>query len=75
MIDELENRPTPVVIYIDSIDQFEQNNDAFAMQWLPKKLPGLVKIVVSTLPDKYNVLLNLQVYLYFILFNIITNHL
>ena len=57
----------PVVLYIDSIDQLSQDDGAFLMNWLPKKLPERVKIVVSTLPDKkYQVLQNLKVYIFYI---------
>ena len=62
MVKDLENNLTPIVLYIDSVDQLNQDDGAFLMNWLPKKLPARVKIVVSTLPDeKYKVLQNLKV--------------
>ena len=67
MVNDLENNLTPIILYIDSVDQLSQDDGAFLMNWLPKKLPERVKIVVSTLPDeKYHVLQNLKVYIFYI---------
>ncbi|XP_077984721.1 NACHT domain- and WD repeat-containing protein 1-like [Glandiceps talaboti] len=44
----------PLVLYIDSLDQFDPDDGAHQLHWLPMKLPDNVKLVVSTLvDDKY----------------------
>ncbi|GFO35138.1 NACHT and WD repeat domain-containing protein 1, partial [Plakobranchus ocellatus] len=44
-------KATPIVILLDSIDQFDPSHDARHLTWLPTKLPANVKVIVSTLPD------------------------
>ncbi|XP_064609072.1 NACHT and WD repeat domain-containing protein 2-like [Liolophura sinensis] len=53
----------PIVIYLDSVDQLSPANFTFKLTWLPKLLPANVKIVLSTLPDMYSILKNLQTFL------------
>ncbi|GFR71651.1 NACHT and WD repeat domain-containing protein 1 [Elysia marginata] len=41
----------PVVLLLDSLDQFDPSHDARHLAWLPTKLAPNVKVIVSTLPD------------------------
>ncbi|KAK3726964.1 hypothetical protein RRG08_004057, partial [Elysia crispata] len=41
----------PVVLLLDSLDQFDPSHDARHLTWLPAKLPANVKVIVSTLPE------------------------
>ncbi|XP_070552817.1 NACHT domain- and WD repeat-containing protein 1-like [Ptychodera flava] len=44
----------PLVLYLDSLDQFDPDDGAHQLHWLPNHLPENVKLVVSTLvDDKY----------------------
>lgn len=50
----------PFVLILDSVDQLSAANNAHLMNWLPKKCPQFVKIVVSVLPNYYDILPNLR---------------
>ncbi|CAH1788164.1 unnamed protein product [Owenia fusiformis] len=41
----------PLVLFLDSLDQFDQDGGGRQVGWLPLNLPDHVKIVVSTLPE------------------------
>ncbi|XP_041349254.1 NACHT domain- and WD repeat-containing protein 1-like [Gigantopelta aegis] len=41
----------PLVILLDSLDQFDPSGGACQLGWLPQSLPPHVKIIVSTLPE------------------------
>ena len=41
----------PLVIILDSLDQFDPANGSRQLGWLPKQLPKNVKMIVSTLPE------------------------
>ncbi|XP_046556841.1 NACHT and WD repeat domain-containing protein 2-like [Haliotis rubra] len=52
---------TPLVLFLDSLDQLDPSGDARQLLWLPRELPLNVKIVLSTLPDeKYEILPRLK---------------
>ncbi|XP_077984832.1 NACHT domain- and WD repeat-containing protein 1-like [Glandiceps talaboti] len=42
----------PLVILLDSLDQFDAEGEARKLSWLPLELPDHVKLIVSTLPEK-----------------------
>ncbi|KAJ8304435.1 hypothetical protein KUTeg_018018 [Tegillarca granosa] len=48
---KLTSTDLPIVVIIDSLDQFNPNNSARKLSWLPAKLPKNVKIIVSTLEE------------------------
>lgn len=50
----------PLVLILDSVDQLSAANNAHLMNWLPKKCPQFVKIVISVLPNYYDILPNLR---------------
>ena len=50
----------PLIILLDSLDQLSAIYQARALAWLPEKLPQGVKLVVSTLPELYDILKTLQ---------------
>ena len=50
----------PLLVLLDSVDQLSPTNNAHAMNWLPKHCPKFVKIVVSVLPDYYDILPTLR---------------
>ena len=41
----------PIRLFIDSLDQLSEADNAKALYWLPKELPDHVHIVVSSLPE------------------------
>ena len=49
-----------LVIFLDALDQLSSDESAHKLDWLPSKLAKNVKIVVSCLPDKYNILKRLK---------------
>jgi hypothetical protein len=51
---------TRTVILLDSLDQLSAAGNAYQLKWLPMKLPPNIKIVVSTLPNEYNLLKTLR---------------
>jgi WD40 repeat protein len=53
----------PLVIFLDSLDQLSPGDHAHNMLWLPKLCPRGVSIIISTLPDLYDCLPNLQKHL------------
>ncbi|RUS89012.1 hypothetical protein EGW08_003259, partial [Elysia chlorotica] len=50
----------PVVVFLDSLDQLQDQFDAHSCWWLPLVLPANFKLVVSTLPTEHGILKNLQ---------------
>ena len=50
----------PLLLLLDSVDQLSPANNAHDMNWLPKLCPKFVKIVVSVLPDYYDILPTLR---------------
>ncbi|GFR74146.1 NACHT and WD repeat domain-containing protein 1 [Elysia marginata] len=50
----------PVIVFLDSLDQLQDQFDAHSCWWLPLVLPANFKLVVSTLPKEHNILKNLQ---------------
>ncbi|KAJ7373573.1 hypothetical protein OS493_011178 [Desmophyllum pertusum] len=50
----------PLVLIFDSVDQLSATNNAYLMNWLPKKCPQFVKIAISVLPNYYDILPNLR---------------
>lgn len=42
----------PLVLVIDSLDQFDPANGARMLSWLPATLPPHVRLIVSTLEDE-----------------------
>ena len=50
----------PLVVILDSVDQLSATNNAHLMNWLPKKCPQFVKIVISVLPNYHDILPNLR---------------
>ena len=52
----------PLTVFLDSLDQMDNEDDVSEMEWLPTHLPPYVKVVVSTLPEqKYAYLPKLKV--------------
>jgi hypothetical protein len=50
----------PLVILLDSLDQLSPSHQAHGLLWLPRTLPPNVHLVVSTLPDEYDLLKTLR---------------
>ena len=50
----------PLILILDSVDQLSATNNAHLMNWLPKKCPQFVKIVISVLPNYQGILSNLR---------------
>ncbi|KAL5006957.1 hypothetical protein ScPMuIL_015763 [Solemya velum] len=46
----------PIVLFLDSLDQLSGADGAHQLAWLPAVLPPHVKLVLSTLPNYYNLL-------------------
>ena len=46
----------PLLIYIDSIDQLSTSHNAPNLAWFPPSLPSHVRLVISSLPDEYQLL-------------------
>ncbi|KAF6030702.1 hypothetical protein EB796_011001 [Bugula neritina] len=49
-------KESPMVIFLDSLDQISPTDGAHSLMWLPTRLPPNVKFVVSSLPKLYGVL-------------------
>ncbi|XP_067662735.1 NACHT and WD repeat domain-containing protein 2-like [Haliotis asinina] len=47
----LANSDEPLVLLLDSLDQFDPSGGARQLHWLPQKLPDNVKMILSTLPE------------------------
>ena len=45
-----------VLMILDSLDQLSPCDNAHDLAWLPKNLPTNVKLIVSTLPNEFNLL-------------------
>ena len=59
---QLKTVKEKIVIFFDSLDQLPPREHGGAVGWLPKKLLGNVKIVVSSLPgEEFNILPALKV--------------
>lgn len=50
----------PLTLFLDSLDQLTDEDNARNLEWLPFELPSNVKIVVSTLPEEGGCLNKLQ---------------
>jgi hypothetical protein len=55
----------PIIIVFDSLDQLSGSDGAHQLAWLPAVLPPHVKFIVSTLPNMYSILDNLNCLLWF----------
>ena len=49
-----------MVIFLDSLDQMGTANGGHKLDWLPARLAPNVKIIVSTLPKKLDILERLK---------------
>ncbi len=47
----LAKQEKPLLLFIDSLDQLSDTDNAKALYWLPKELPEHVSLVISTLPE------------------------
>ncbi|XP_052801292.1 uncharacterized protein LOC128232006 isoform X2 [Mya arenaria] len=47
----LATEDRPLVIYLDALDNLEDDHNGRKLAWLPRQLPSNVHVVVSTLPD------------------------
>ncbi|GCB81587.1 hypothetical protein scyTo_0022809, partial [Scyliorhinus torazame] len=54
-----KNKEALVVIF-DSLDQLSSNDGAHRLHWLPKECPPKVHLIISTLPEEWNILNVLQ---------------
>jgi hypothetical protein len=43
---------SPLIIFLDALDQLSDTNNARNLNWLPDELPAYVRLVVSTLPGE-----------------------
>ncbi|KAL3831256.1 hypothetical protein ACJMK2_023030 [Sinanodonta woodiana] len=50
----------PLILILDSLDQLSGADGAHQLAWLPTKLPPHVHVIVSTLPNYYNILATLR---------------
>ncbi|NWJ05221.1 NWD2 protein, partial [Crypturellus undulatus] len=50
----------PLVIIFDALEQLTDSDDARKLWWLPIHLPRSVRIILSTLPNKYGILQKLR---------------
>lgn len=41
----------PIILFLDALDQFPDNDNARALTWLRRELPSNVKVIVSSLPE------------------------
>lgn len=51
----------PILVFLDALDQLSESENAHALNWLPKELPGHVSLVVSALPELENALAETEV--------------
>ncbi|XP_046337848.2 NACHT domain- and WD repeat-containing protein 1-like isoform X2 [Haliotis rufescens] len=47
----MANSDEPLVLLLDSLDQFDPSGGARQLFWLPEQLPDNVKMILSTLPE------------------------
>ena len=47
----LATHERPVILFLDSLDQLSDTDNAKALYWLPRELPEHARIVVSSLPE------------------------
>lgn len=57
---EMIPKSKPLVLILDSLDQLSAENFAHKLNWLPKALPPHVTVIVSTLPQHFDILKRLQ---------------
>ena len=57
---KLASKSPPLILFLDSLDQLTDEDNARNLEWLPFELPSNVKIVVSTLPEEGGCLNKLQ---------------
>ncbi|CAH1266034.1 NWD1 [Branchiostoma lanceolatum] len=60
LLDKVSEKDRPLLILLDSLDQLSSVDRAYSLTWLPKSLPPNVHIVVSTLPDEFDLLKTLK---------------
>ncbi|XP_066285006.1 NACHT domain- and WD repeat-containing protein 1-like isoform X3 [Branchiostoma lanceolatum] len=60
LLDKVSEKDRPLLILLDSLDQLSSVDRAYSLTWLPKSLPPNVHIVVSTLPDEFDLLKTLN---------------
>ncbi|CAH1790955.1 unnamed protein product [Owenia fusiformis] len=53
-------KENPLVLVLDSLDQLSSSHHAHGLSWLPKQLPVNVRVIISTLPEMYNILSTIQ---------------
>ena len=59
---QLQNMEEKLVIFLDSLDQLSRRGQGQTVGWIPRKLPGNVKIIISSLPgEEFNILPSLKV--------------
>jgi len=47
----LATEQKPILLFLDSLDQLSDTDNAKALYWLPRELPDHARLVVSTLPE------------------------
>ncbi|XP_078594511.1 NACHT domain- and WD repeat-containing protein 1-like [Branchiostoma floridae x Branchiostoma japonicum] len=60
LLDKVSEKDQPLLILLDSLDQLSSVDRAYSLTWLPKSLPPNVHIVVSTLPEEFDLLKTLK---------------
>ncbi|KAI8517772.1 NACHT domain- and WD repeat-containing protein 1 [Branchiostoma belcheri] len=60
LLDKVSQKDRPLLILLDSLDQLSSVDRAYSLTWLPKSLPPNVHIVVSTLPEEFDLLKTLK---------------
>ncbi|ESO82088.1 hypothetical protein LOTGIDRAFT_135306 [Lottia gigantea] len=50
----------PLVIFLDSLDQLSGTDGAHQLTWIPTTLPRNTRLILSTLPNYFNILNNLR---------------
>ncbi|XP_035676373.1 NACHT domain- and WD repeat-containing protein 1-like isoform X1 [Branchiostoma floridae] len=60
LLDKVSEKDRPLLILLDSLDQLSSVDRAYSLTWLPKSLPPNVHIVVSTLPEEFDLLKTLK---------------
>eukprot|EP00058_Branchiostoma_floridae_P009028 XP_002594516.1 hypothetical protein BRAFLDRAFT_124973 [Branchiostoma floridae] len=60
LLDKVSEKDRPLLILLDSLDQLSSVDRAYSLTWLSKSLPPNVHIVVSTLPEEFDLLKTLK---------------
>ncbi|KAI8511559.1 NACHT domain- and WD repeat-containing protein 1 [Branchiostoma belcheri] len=60
LLDKVSEKGRPLLILLDSLDQLSSVDRAYSLTWLPKSLPPNVHIMVSTLPEEFDLLKTLR---------------